>query len=136
MTIENLSIETRSDPMHGFDTLKPMTPPQKPNELKAFRELNRKTQYQEEAKFFMQGYIVEYVNEKWNVERYNRDSYLWCKHLLTIVSNTDTFTRHKIKTTMQAFASTIKRTIDPFRALRIKIDYLPDEPQADMDWEE
>ena len=114
------NLKEKYPPMHYFDKLKPMFSEPAPAELIQFRNSSRTDKAAAGARFFMQDFMVEYLDKKWKCELHNRANYEWCKQLLLeILPKDDYGTRKKVAEKMYEFVEAIEKTNNPFPAFKI-----------------
>jgi len=108
--------DERSNPMNGFDDVKPMYLDAPPPELVTFRQLSDSEKRQQCADFYKQAFIQDYINHKWEVERHNRDWLLRLVDLRDEVSESD---KVRVKQKIIEFCKIIAGYDQPLKALYI-----------------
>lgn len=105
--------------LEEINSHQPKTMKAAPELLMNYRRASKDEQYKLKDKgFFIQETIKEYLDEKWIVEVYNRDSF----HRLYDLLQENADLSYQISLKLNQFKKVILNTIHPYRALALDFD--------------
>lgn len=101
----------------------PKTQPQEPHEFTEFQKMGKYEKIKEGEKFYGQPFIMNYRDDKWKVELYNRDTFLWLYELYSKETNGEKSSAYIER--LKIFQNAIINQVNPYLALLIDFKKYP-----------
>lgn len=117
-----------------INSYQPKTVKVAPNELREFRLSSNQNRRETAEKFFKQDFIKDYIDEKWNIEIYNRDAFYRLYELL----GENEGLSYQIRLKLNQFKTAILQTHNPYKALGVNFRKYPynETVNEQVEWDE